>query len=301
MRPRSPRSASHTRRGGLTGPCRASEVRSNPSDDHVSRYRFLRQPRWVLFSALMLGLVVLMVNLALWQLRRLDEKRSRNDRIAEAVAADPLALGSSSELPEWRTVSAGGTYDVAHQVLIRNRSLDGQAGFHVVTPLRLPDGRALLVNRGWIPLVSAGSDTPAPPPPPTGPVSVQGRVRASQHKGRFLSPTDPPDGTLEQLYRVDIPRISLQVPYPLLPVYVELISTAPEPTGPQPALIPVPVPDEGPHLAYAGQWIVFSCCAIAGWVLVVRRTARTSTAATGTPTEAPEPSTPQEATPHRPG
>ncbi len=183
----------------------------------MSRYRFLRQPRWVLFSALMLGLVVLMVNLALWQLRRLDEKRARNDRIAEAVAAAPLTLGTSSDLPEWRTVSATGTYDVAHQVLIRNRSFDGQAGFHVVTPLRLPDGRALLVNRGWIPLVSAGSDAPAPPPPPTGPVSVNGRVRPSQHKGRFLSPTDPPDGTLEQLYRVDVPRIAQQVPYHAAP------------------------------------------------------------------------------------
>lgn len=253
----------------------------------MSRYRFLRQPRWVLFSALMLGLVVLMVSLALWQLRRLDEKRARNDRIAEAVAAEPLVLGASSDLPEWRTVSATGTYDVGHQVLIRNRSFDGLAGFHVVTPLRLSDGRALLVNRGWIPLVSAGSDAPAPPPPPTGPVSVNGRVRPSQHKGRFLSPTDPPDGTLEQLYRVDVPRIAQQVPYPLFPEYVELISTAPEPAASQPALIPVPEPDEGPHLAYAGQWIFFSCCAIAGWVLVVRRTAKT-----------PDRSTAQEATPN---
>ncbi|HEY8092235.1 MAG TPA: SURF1 family protein [Acidimicrobiales bacterium] len=269
----------------------------------MSRYRFLRQPRWVLFSALMLGLVVLMVNLALWQLRRLDEKRARNDRIAEAVAAAPLTLGNSSDLPEWRTVSATGTYDVAHQVLIRNRSFDGQAGFHVVTPLRLPDGRALLVNRGWIPLVSAGSDAPAPPPPPTGRVSVNGRVRPSQHKGRFLSPTDPPEGTLEQLYRVDVPRIAQQVPYQLLPKYIELISTAPEPTAPAPALIPVPEPDEGPHLAYAGQWIFFSCCAVAGWILVVRRTAKassTSVAAPANPTEPLEVSTSQEATPHGP-
>jgi surfeit locus 1 family protein len=266
----------------------------------VNRYRFLRQPRWVLFSALMLGLVVLMVNLALWQLRRLDEKRTRNDRIAEAVAAEPLALDPSSDLPEWTTVSADGTYDVSHQVLIRNRSLGGQAGFHVVTPLRIADGPALLVNRGWIPLVGADGAAPAPPPPPTGAVSVSGRVRASQHKGRFLSPTDPPEGTLEQLYRVDIPRIAQQVPYPLLPVYVELISTVPEPGSPQPALIPVPEPDEGPHLAYAGQWIFFSGCVIAGWVLVVRRAAKASATSPATRAEPLDDSTSQETTPHRP-
>ena len=44
----------------------------------MGRYRFLTRPKWVLFSAAMLGLVVLMVNLALWQLRRLHERRAMN-------------------------------------------------------------------------------------------------------------------------------------------------------------------------------------------------------------------------------
>ena len=45
------------------------------------------------FTALILGLVVLMLNLALWQLRRLDERRDRNDRIAAALAAAPVPIG----------------------------------------------------------------------------------------------------------------------------------------------------------------------------------------------------------------
>jgi surfeit locus 1 family protein len=235
----------------------------------------------VAFSALILGLVVLMVNLALWQLRRLDETRDLNDRVVERTAAATVPIDSvvnpgSSRASvadvEWRPVTARGRYDPAYQVLIRNRSFQGQPGYHVVTPLRLADGRALLVNRGWIPL--GGDDgAAAPPAPPEGVVTVSGRLRASQRKGRSFSPTDPAEGTLAQLYRVDVPRIGRQTPYGLLPAYIELLATEPATTSPQPALIPRPELDDGPHLSYAGQWLLFSCCAIAGWILVVRRTA----------------------------
>ena len=72
-------------------------------------------------------------------------------------------------------------------MLIRNRSYQGQPGFHVVTPLKLADGRALLVNRGWIPLTEDGS-TPTPPAPPSGQVVVTGRAHESQRRGAFFGP-----------------------------------------------------------------------------------------------------------------
>ena len=257
----------------------------------MNRYRFLRRPRWVAFSAAVLILVVVMVNLSLWQLRRLSERRDRNDRITQAQAADPEPVDSDRELSEWRRVTATGTYDATEEVLIRNRSLQGRPGYHVVTPLRLDDGRALLVNRGWIPLEDDVGTEASIPPPPAGRLTVSGRVRASQHRGRFFSPTDPADGRLRQLYRVDVDRIGEQVPYVLLPAYVELISTVPPPSEPDAQPVPVPAPalDDGPHLSYAGQWMLFAACAIGGWILVVRRTARsgTSTGKGETPTDGP--------------
>jgi cytochrome oxidase assembly protein ShyY1 len=249
----------------------------------VSRYRFLGRPRWLLFTALVAGLVVLMVNLALWQLRRLDARRELNRQIT-AHEAEPVAplgdvLGPDSPADRvasaaWRPVAASGTYDPAGEVLIRNRSFDGHPGYHVVTPLRLTDGSAVLVNRGWIPLEGDDEAAPVTPRPPAGPVTVTGRVRPTQHKGRFFSPTDPPEGRLRQLYRVDVPRIGQQLSYPLVPAYLELVATNPAPAVAQPELIPPPVLDEGPHLSYAGQWFLFSACAVVGWLLVVRRTAR---------------------------
>ena len=239
----------------------------------MGRYRFLTRPKWVLFSAVMLGLVVLMVNLALWQLRRLHERRAINAEVVAAMHEDPIDATAPGPIRQWRTLTASGTYDVSQQVLIRNRSYQGQPGFHVVTPLKLADGRALLVNRGWIPLTEDGS-TPTPPAPPGGPVVVTGRARASQQRGAFFSPRDPPDGTLRQLYRVDVPRIGQQTPYPLIDDYVELLTTTPAVAASQPVLIPAPALDDGPHLSYAGQWVFFSGCAVAGWILVVRRTVK---------------------------
>jgi surfeit locus 1 family protein len=44
-----------------------------------------------------------------------------------------------------------GEWDAARQFLLDNRTRDGRAGYEVLTPLRLVDGRWLLVNRGWLP------------------------------------------------------------------------------------------------------------------------------------------------------
>jgi len=249
----------------------------------VSRYAFLLRPKFVLFTLLMAGLVVLMVNLAFWQLRRLHERRDSNAQITEHVHEGPIALplvvtpattDAGVQDEEWRTVTATGTYLPADEVLIRNRSQDSNDGYHVVTPFRTTSGTTVLVNRGWIPLEQQSDTTPTPPAPPTGSVTITGRLRAGQHKGRYFSPTDPPSGRLKQLYRVDIARIGRQVSYPLLPAYLELESTTPAPAGPEPALIALPELDEGPHLSYAVQWFFFSCCAIAGWILAVRRSAK---------------------------
>jgi len=44
----------------------------------MSRYRFALRPRWILSHLLVLLLVIVMVNLGLWQLRRLHERTTYN-------------------------------------------------------------------------------------------------------------------------------------------------------------------------------------------------------------------------------
>jgi cytochrome oxidase assembly protein ShyY1 len=104
-------------------------------------------------------------------------------------------------------------------------------------------------------------------------VVVQGLVQETQTRGTF-GPTDPSDGRLSNIARVDVARLQKQVSYALYPVYVQLTSSQPGQTGPEPEVLPEPVLDEGPHLSYAVQWFIFSTIAIVGYPLILRRSAR---------------------------
>lgn len=249
----------------------------------AAMYRFLFRPKWLLFHILVLAGVVVMVNLAFWQLRRLDERKDFNAHVSANIDATPVAVDElvpvdaehgDPELTdvEWRPVTASGEYLVDEQFVVVNRSQGGIAGLIVVTPLRLDDDRILLVERGFVPL--SEEDTIASLPPPTGEVEVLGRLRRSQQR-QSVGLADPSDGDLTQVQRVDIPRLQAQLPGDAVPMYLELIDSAP----PEPAALPQPVDEptlsEGSHLSYTVQWFIFSICAIVGWVFAVRRSIAT--------------------------
>jgi cytochrome oxidase assembly protein ShyY1 len=233
----------------------------------------------VLSHVLVLALIVAMVNLGLWQLRRLDERRDTNARI-EARATEPVAplaevVGPSDgpaqvERARDRTVTASGRYARGEDVLVRNRSLDGQSGSWVVTPLVLEDGSAVIVSRGWVP-VTGEQSLPDEAAAPTGPVEVTGQVQPTQERGRF-GPVDPAEGRLERISRVDVARLGDQVDPALYPVWIQLAEQAPA-SGDLPAPVPPADRGDGPHLGYAVQWFVFSLIALIGYPLVLRRVA----------------------------
>lgn len=238
--------------------------------------RRLATPRWLLVHTLVAGLVVLMVNLGLWQLARLDEKRALNTAVAERSNADVVDLGSilpagtrADTQLEWRRITAKGTWDAARAVTILNRSADGVAGTHSVVPLRLDDGRWLLVNRGFVPLTV---DTPLP----DGQVTVAGYLRPAEERGT-LGTVDSLDPSTTEFQRLDIAVIGARLTGDGVPMWLQLADQSPRPTQDWPATIPLPEPDEGPHLSYAFQWFFFSAVAVAGWAVAMRRSLRTTT------------------------
>ncbi len=236
-------------------------------------YRFLLKPKWVLFHLLVLTLVVVMVNLAFWQIRRLHQREHFNDTVRNhagqpvAPLADVLSLGTDPGSVEWRRVSVTGTYLTAKQLVVEDRSQGGDAGRNVVDPLQLADGSVLLVNRGFVP----GTD-PAPSAP-SGQVTLVGQLRRSEVRG-LGQPSDASGVVLSQARRIDIPKLTPQMGAPVQPMYLQLLTSTP-PEGQYPANVAQPVLDNGPHLSYTIQWFTFSICVIVGWVLAVRRSAAT--------------------------
>ena len=225
------------------------------------------------------ALAILFISLGFWQLRRLDERQLQNTVGESRFEDEPVDLGllldasgEEQDTLEFRRATATGEFQPDDEVLIRSQVHQGVAGFHVITPLLGEGGTAVLVNRGWVPL-DADQVPVAAAPPPEGTVTVTGWVRPTQARGA-LGPSDPEEGRLVTMSRVDIDRIQQQVPYELEPVYLSLLDDL---EGDLPVVAQPPsFADEGPHLAYAIQWFSFALIGLVGYFFLIRRAARRS-------------------------
>lgn len=246
-------------------------------------HRFLLRPKWIAFHLLVVMAIIAMVNLGFWQLRRLDERQAFNATIEARYDQAPVPFdelvppGAAPGDPplddaEWRPVTAAGTYLTDESFLVVNRSQNGRAGQNVVVPLRLDDGRILIVNRGFVPLASELPAVPAEE------VAVIGRLRRSQERG-LGQLADPEEGDLAEVQRIDIPRLAAQLPGDVVPMYVDLVTSDPAEAEPFPEPVAAPDLGEGNHLSYAVQWFLFSIAVAVGWVLAVRRSAHSGAGA----------------------
>lgn len=111
-------------------------------------------------------LVVLAVLLGLgtWQWNRAGEKQQTIDSAANAteqaaVSLDEFSTEQLSDSPIQITVK--GRWQPQWQFLWDNRVYNGQAGFEAISVLISDNGKALLVNRGWVPPGQSRSDLPA--------------------------------------------------------------------------------------------------------------------------------------------
>ncbi|WP_412078392.1 SURF1 family protein [Streptomyces xanthophaeus] len=243
-------------------------------------YRFVLTRQWVCLTLVALALIPAMIKLGFWQFHRHEHRVAQNELIDTNLRAKPVPVtevtSPGHRVPRadyWRAVTATGTYDSAHEVVVRMRtSGDDKVGFHVVTPLVLADGRALLVNRGWVP----GGDDPRAYPPvpaaPSGEVTVTGRLKADETSGGsgIKDRKGLPD---RQVMLINSGQQAESLGRTVLGGYLELTAPAPSEGGPE----PIPEPDHdsiGAHMAYAVQWWLFASAVPVGWIVLVRREKR---------------------------
>lgn len=231
------------------------------------------------FHALVLVVVPSFIFLGFWQYER-SVVKSEAVALQEAnLASGPAPLTELSSVGEdvsrqdrWRTVTATGTYDPAHELLVRNRGGSQGVGLHVITPLVVGDGAAVLVNRGWVPQPPTSMARPEVPPPPGGEVTVTGRLQYSEttENTGIRVREGLPEG---QIMLINADTIAEGTPYPLYGGFVELVAQEPSPErAPEP--IPVARVDTGMNFSYAVQWWVFTIIAVVGWGFLVRREIR---------------------------
>src|SRR6185503_15177066 len=204
--------------------------------------------------AVALLVAVTCVALGIWQIARLHQKQQFNAAVRAGLAEPPapvgtvLADGVDPDTVRYRRVEATGMYDTDHGFVLYGRTQDSQAGNHLLTPLLLSDGRAILVDRGWVPLDVDEPGAPAAAPP-SGTVDVEGVL--------FSSEGDPPGavGVGPQvettLSKLDLGTIQAQLPYPIAPSYLLLQRQTPAQPDAVPEPSPLPELSEGPHLSYA--------------------------------------------------
>jgi len=123
-----------------------------------------------------LALLALLISLGRWQLARAEQKRVLYAEFAAGSDATVSLSGAGAgALTRYQHVRASGHYSGEHQFLLDNMTLEERAGFRVLTPFVLDDGRTLLVDRGWIPLGQTRTDWPALTTS-SGPREIRGRV-----------------------------------------------------------------------------------------------------------------------------
>ncbi len=201
-----------------------------------------------------------------WQQGRMHAKEALRAQYDAATTAAPVALASLSAAADWaslryRPVAATGTYQAERQIFIDNKVAAGRAGFHVVTPLSLPDGRVVLVNRGWIAQKASRAALPDVPPPP-GTVTVQGRIAIPATGYLELQP-EATSGVIRQ--NLDPARFAATTGLAVLPAVIEATAA---PTPDDGLVRDWPAPDFGieTHRIYMVQWYAFALLAAGLWL-----------------------------------
>ncbi len=237
-----------------------------------------RSPRWRWQRLLVLAAAVLVcavtARLGVWQLDRADQKSRLQQQIESRHAMPALAAtdwpAERAADPAFhdRQVRLQGRWRHDGTVYLENRQMQSRPGFHVLTPLVLADGDAVMVVRGWIPRDSQDRTRLAPLPAPTGGLTIQGRIAPPPSK--LYDFGDAGQGLIRQ--NLDLAAHASALGLPLRPASV--LQTDPVAADEAPLLRawPLPAVDIHKHLGYAAPWLALRalCAGLYVWFQLIR-------------------------------
>jgi cytochrome oxidase assembly protein ShyY1 len=242
----------------------------------MTGWRFLLSKQWAGYLALTVLFAVVCSGLGTWQLARRAEAQIEISRIDANFDAEPVQLvdalpelDSFIESQKWLPVELTGTYLQDEELLVRNRSLNINPGFEVLTPLLLANGDVFIVDRGWVPTGSDQNSPDAVPQSPEGEVTVVVRLK----KGEPVLAGRSASG--DQVATIHLPGIAERLGRDTYTGAYGLMKSEDPAPAERPTAVLRPVRDEGPHLSYAFQWYVFALMAFIGLAWAARQEYRT--------------------------
>ena len=207
-----------------------------------------------------------------WQFHRGTAQMNTNAIIKSNLNLAALTSTDVSDLDpvanQWRLINVSGSFSPDKEELVRNRYYEGKYGFEVLTLFTAKTGEKFWVNRGW---VAAGVNAATPPivsKPTSGETTIKARIRSEnlsrQLQGSFFvtSKTQPKPANMTRIQGIDAE-----------PFYLDLIGST---NGEIRPLTEIQLPElsNGPHFAYALQWLAFAVLALVGRVLLFREAKR---------------------------
>lgn len=196
-----------------------------------------------------LGGAAILISLGVWQIQRLAWKEAIISDINARIVAEPVALPDevAPESDAYLPVSATGVIgDGELHVLVSQKDLG--AGYRIIAPFTLEDGRKIMVDRGFA-LTTAKTASRA-----TGRMTIIGNLQWPQETDGF---TPAPDLAANIWFARDVPAMAdaLQT----LPILLVARSSTPAAADISPLPIDTArIPND--HLQYAITW--FSLAAI---------------------------------------
>jgi surfeit locus 1 family protein len=214
--------------------------------------------RFVMITLAAIALALLTARLGVWQLSRAAEKNALQSAI-EQQSRQPVLDGLPEETTPaaslyHRRVQLQGRWSAAHTVYLDNRQMNGRPGFFVVTPLVLADGRAVLVQRGWLPRDVNERTRIDDAPPPAGEVRLEGRI--APPPSRLFEFDGADTGRIRQ--NVDVDVLARETGLRLMPLSVLQTGSADKLLRDWPA----PATGVGKHHGYAFQWFALSALVV---------------------------------------
>lgn len=210
-----------------------------------------------------LAMFMALLSLGVWQIHRADEKQAYLDLQSQRSGqfVDLTAPSTAGDIMQLRYKSATltGRYDATRQFLLDNQIQDGRVGYFVLTPFKLKDtNKAILVNRGWVPLIEPRTTLPSvtlnelPEE-----LTVTGRLNAFPSVGIKLKNAAQPTQTEPSVIEVlDHSVLSQALGYDLFDFQLELNSDASYGYVRNWRITTLIPPEK--HLAYALQWFALA-------------------------------------------